>query len=140
MKTKLSIVMTKIKGIRGILSKDIAMAMGISPSYLSIIEKGKRSIPENFATNLTELLVLSIDEQQELASAILDIQNNVEAKEDNLLKIKKELFALLSRAFTQLQSNIDQIEESLITKIQEFMNMLIGELKKKQPPQLIFEG
>jgi len=137
MKTKLSIVMTKIRANRGLLSKDVAMAMGFSPSYLSIIEKGKRPAPENFTTELTELLGLNIEEQRELAEAVLENQKNSEVEENILTKIKKELFALLSKAFAQLQSNIDEIEESLIDKLNEFMQMLIKELKKKTNPKLI---
>ena len=137
MKTKLSIVMTKIRANRGLLSRDVAMAMGISPSYLSIIEKGKRPAPKNFTTELTELLGLKIEEQRELAEAILENQKGCEVKENTLTTIKKELFALLSKAFAQLQSNISEIEDSLIDRLNEFMQMLIVELKKKTNLKLV---
>jgi len=136
--TKLSLVMRKIRVSRNLLARDIAMALGISPSYLSLIEQGKRVVRENFITDLNKFLNFSIPEQTELLEAIEENQNKFVIQEDTLTKIKREIFELLSQTFAQLKSNLVEMTaikeiEGLIEQLKKFMEGLAN----RNQPQFI---
>lgn len=92
---------------------DMAKKLGITSSYLSAIECGKRVIPVNFSERISELYSLDdfkseqLQKQQDSCSLKLEIQFDEEDKED------KELAFKFARTFR----DIDEEDRIAILKI-----------------------
>lgn len=68
---------------------------------------------------------------------IVENQAKFKVTEDKLSKIRREIFALLSRAMAQLQSGYEAIERSLYDMIREIVNELFAELDKRTEQVLL---
>lgn len=137
--TKLSIIMRNIRTSRDILARDVAMSLGISPSYLSIIEKDKRPAPEDFISKLVKLLNLNDSEQKELAEAVWENRQKFGIKETQIAKLKREFFELLSNAFTKLKCNL-AIDNTLFDELDGLIKRLrsiIEDLVNRSQPSLV---
>jgi len=53
---------TELRKVKGLLQKDLAESLGISPYAMSRIEAGKSSLPQNLVGKLCEILSVSEDE------------------------------------------------------------------------------
>lgn len=62
---------------RGEVLKDMAAKLGVTSSYLSAIECGKRKIPDDFIVRLSALYDLSEAERAELEDAKAKAENQV---------------------------------------------------------------
>ena len=79
----------------GDTAKQMASKLYISPSYLSAIENGKRSIPSNLITNIVNIYNLSEKDKMRLRNAVLnsykpfriDLTDFSEKKQNLLLAI-----------------------------------------------------
>lgn len=99
----------KIRLDKGILLKEMAESLGITPSYLSSIEHGKRKVPKGLIESLVKNFNLSREQEDEL----------IESARKSALSIKIELsgrdaktmeFAnAFARKFDNLSDN--QVEE-----------------------------
>lgn len=94
MLTELGKVLRVIRINREINAKDMAMDLSISASYLSAIENGTRSVPDNFLSSLLSIYQLSNIEMDMLNNVLqaedvakLDISVFPEHKKKLLLKI-----------------------------------------------------
>lgn len=59
----------KIRIDRGELLKDMAQVLGVTPSYLSAVEKGKRNIPEDWVNVIARKYQLDQKGSRELVKA-----------------------------------------------------------------------
>lgn len=66
MLTPLGKELRKLRMDKGIMLKDMADALGITSSYLSAIEFGKRAVPDNFAERLAKAMQLTEMEKARL--------------------------------------------------------------------------
>lgn len=100
---------------RDISAKDMANNLGISPSYLSAIENGKRAIPDNFLSTLLNLYNLS---QHEIEQLNLGIKQTDTMKLDMTELSDKKRKLVLALA----QSDLDDTKIDNIFKMTEIEN------------------
>ena len=132
MKTELSKTLKKLRNIRYLTAKDMAMAFGISESYMSLIENGKRPAPENFIENVQKFLNLSTNETFELQQSLENTQKEFFSDREDvlqrLIKAKKYVAELIQQWFTQKISSYAQNKPSndngLLDTIIEYLTNL----------------
>lgn len=132
MKTELSKTLKKLRNIRYLTAKDMAMAFGISESYMSLIENGKRPAPENFIENVQKFLNLSTNETFELQKSLESTQKEFFSDREDvlqrLIKAKKYVAELIQQWFTQKISSYAQNKPSndngLLDTIIEYLTNL----------------
>ncbi|MDA0617396.1 MAG: helix-turn-helix transcriptional regulator [Proteobacteria bacterium] len=132
MKTELSKTLKKLRNIRYLTAKDMAMAFGISESYMSLIENGKRPAPENFIENVQKFLNLSTNETFELQQSLENTQKEFFSDREDvlqrLIKAKKYVAELIHQWFTQKISSYAQNKPSndngLLDTIIEYLTNL----------------
>lgn len=106
----------KIRIDRGEILYDMARKLGITSSYLSAIECGKRNIPEDFIDKLQEYYEFTDEELLELNitkdEAIKELSINMEN-----INLKKRTLALeFARSFNEIA---DEDAEELIKKLRK---------------------
>lgn len=87
---------------KGMLLKDMAESLDVTPSYLSSIENGKRNIPEDWPRKIGSLYGLSPDEIEGLKAAATasatQIKLDLSEADDN----SRELAVAFARKFCDL--------------------------------------
>ena len=69
--TEFGIFIRKFRLDRGILLRDMAKDLGISPAYLSGMETGHKDIPQSLADNIISVYNLSAEQTKELKHSIM---------------------------------------------------------------------
>lgn len=72
-------------------ARDMAEKLQISPSYLSAIENGKRSLPENFEELVINCYDLTSDELQEFRDAVNEVQGYLKVNTGDMGEDEKYL-------------------------------------------------
>ena len=76
--TPFGLFMRKVRAEQGLLLKDIAEDMGISPAYLSALEHGKKGPASGeFISKLETKLKLDVTRREELRRAVRDSATNL---------------------------------------------------------------
>ena len=121
-------ILKEIRKIRGIQAKDMAKSLGMSPSYLTLIEKEERAIPLNFIQNINSLCQLTQKELSDLINAInhhpLSDKNTRQRQRINA--VMNEVMQIASNIFTKLLSKLNfdyEIENSLSNLIEMLQNL-----------------
>ena len=92
----------KLRIDRGELLADMAKKLEVTASYLSAVEVGKRAVPKEWLSILSEKYDLSSEEKKELQKAI-DLSTNVVKFEiANKKQEDKEMLLKLARSFDNL--------------------------------------
>lgn len=89
----------KLRLERGELLLDMAKKLQVQSSYLSSVEVGRKSVPENWKEEIAVLYNLSEDEKKELSKAIddsirqikIDMENRNDADRQFLLAFARKL-------------------------------------------------
>ena len=102
MLTAFGIALRKLRLDRGEILKTMADKLEISSSYLSAIEVGKRNIPEDFISRLSELYHLKVEQVQELEEAKLKSQAAIAFGLGEASFAKRETALLFARKFNDL--------------------------------------
>ena len=100
----------KLRIDRGEILKSMADQLGISSSYLSAIETGKRVIPEDFITRLSQLYTLSGEDIQQLENAKLQGMTEVKLDLNNVSFEKRNAALVFARKF-------EEMDEQTVNKI-----------------------
>ncbi|MEG1520234.1 MAG: helix-turn-helix transcriptional regulator [Clostridia bacterium] len=104
-------------------AKEMADKVGISPSYLSAIENGKRVIPLSFQSEIVEKYKLSDDQRSEFVKSIEDSSSFIKLdfsdcrNDPNVLKIKKIVFALTKKEISP--QAVDEIYNLVMAQIKD---------------------
>ena len=69
--TKFGIFIRKFRLDNGILLRDMAKDLGISPAYLSAMETGHKDISDSLADKIISVYNLSIEQSKELKKSIV---------------------------------------------------------------------
>jgi len=115
MLTAFGIALRKLRLDCGEILKTMADRLGISSSYLSAIEVGKRNIPEDFIGRLGLLYNLDGDKVRELEKAKLESQAEVAFSLDGAPLGKREAALLFARKF-------DDLDEQTAEKVKLLIN------------------
>ena len=75
--TKFGIFIRKFRLDRGILLRDMAKDLDISPAYLSAMETGHKDITQSLADKISSVYNLSIEQTKELKKSIVLSQQKI---------------------------------------------------------------
>lgn len=95
--------------------KDMADRLGVSVSFLSAVEIGKKNVPANWVSRIAELYNLSSEEEAVLESKAKDSVTAVKLNLYGSSKHQRDMALVLARSF-------QDISEETATKILEFMS------------------
>lgn len=112
MLTEFGRVLRKLRIDRNELSKDMAQRLGVTASYLSAVEHGKREIPSNWIMEIASMYDLNNDDILDLEEAAkksaLSIKIDLKGEDPN----KIELANAFARRLTDFeQDDVDKMME-----------------------------
>lgn len=113
--TSLGKKLRKIRIENDEVTYDMAEKIGISVSYLSAIENGKRKIPKNFIEILFEVYNLKEEEKKEILEMVASYSGEMKLRLEGMNASQKELSLLYAR-------KISNLSEEQIKKIKGFLN------------------
>jgi len=97
------------------LLKDMAGKLGVTSSYLSAVETGKRSIPEGWVKKICQYYDLPMFDQEALEIAAANSVTTVTMSLNNKVPKRRETALLFARKF-------DTVDESIIEEIRKLLN------------------
>lgn len=97
------------------LLKDMADKLGVTSSYLSAVETGKRNIPEGWVEKICRYYNLAMFEQDALKDAAANSTRAVTMNLCNMAPKRRETASLFARKF-------DDVDDSTIEAIRELLN------------------
>lgn len=106
----------KLRIDRGELLKDMAEKIGVTSSYLSAVENGKRNVPQGWAEKIITIYTLDSEEQKELLKVIEQSQISNKLNIKNLNDRDKDLMMAFAR-------KIDGLNDEEISKIREILKL-----------------
>jgi HTH-type transcriptional regulator, competence development regulator len=95
------------------LLKDMAGKLGVTSSYLSAVENGKRKVPRDWTENIISFYSLNDDQQNELKQVVQDSQKVVKIDFEGYSSEDKNDILALARTFRGLNES----EKALIKNI-----------------------
>ena len=139
----------KIKAFRrqmGMQANKLAEELGISPSYLNLIEKGKRKIDGDLLINVCEKLRIELSDLT--SKTDLNLENNIsELLSDELFEdldiLGPEVKDLVStnpkiaKALIKLGDNFKQKDHEIVNKLENISGKIIDSRKAAFPGEVI---
>lgn len=113
--TQLGIFLRKLRLDNGELMKDMAEKLGVSSSFLSAVENGKKKMPDSWHEVIVSLYNLEKEKQCELLNAIEESQKTVEINLEDLSIDKKRLAFSFAR-------ELENLNEEDVDKMKIFFN------------------
>ncbi|MFC4403339.1 helix-turn-helix domain-containing protein [Gracilibacillus xinjiangensis] len=106
----------KLRIDEGDLLKDMASKLGVTSSYLSAVENGKRNVPQDWIKKITEVYTLDYDQQIKLQNSAEEskINNKVDLK--NLTNSDKDIMMALARSIDGMNEDDKVIIKNLLHK------------------------
>ena len=105
----------KIRIDHGEIMKDMAEKLNVTPSFLSAVETGKRSIPDSWLESLTKLYNFTGEQLVELKMAIEESKNDLKINLRGISEDDRKVAMAFAREFTSLS-------DPEKTKILEMLN------------------
>lgn len=99
----------KLRIDKGELLKDMATRLGVTSSYLSAVENGKRNVPRKWIEKISEMYSLSDSEVEELERSFDESKKVVQLNFEGFSSEEKNDLLALAREFKGL--NEDEREE-----------------------------
>lgn len=99
--TKFGIFIRKFRLDRGILLRDMAKDLGISPAYLSGMETGHKPISDTLAEKISDIYKLDNNQVKDLQTSIIQSQRHVTVN-TNGDALNNELMTAFSRGIDSL--------------------------------------
>lgn len=115
MRTRLGDILRRIRMEKKHKLKDMADILGVSSSFLSAVENGKKNMPNYWIKTLKKYY--GIDERliEDLKQAVVELQDNIYINTKNISGVKKGLAVSFARKF-------DDIDEETSIKILKLLN------------------
>ncbi|MEQ4693442.1 MULTISPECIES: helix-turn-helix domain-containing protein [Providencia] len=105
MATKFGKFLRKLRIDKGMVIRDMATMLGVSPAYLSAIELGKRAIPDSFVDNLCDAFKLNSSERID-ALHLADIsQPSIKIDLTDAEDANRETMLAFARKFKELDDD-----------------------------------
>lgn len=98
----------KLRIERGELMKDMAEGLGVTVSYLSAVENGKRNVPRSWINDITEMYGLSYERQVMLQESLYKAQESIEISLKNKDQEDLDVLFALARSYEDLGSEEKQ--------------------------------
>ena len=103
----------KLRIDHGEILKDMAEKLGVTVSFLSAVENGKKKMPSIWNQKICNLYCLDARQKEEFTAAIADTERSVEMVFDNITMERRELAVSFARKFSEL----DDVQVEEIRKI-----------------------
>jgi transcriptional regulator with XRE-family HTH domain len=103
----------KLRIDKGEILKDMAEKLGVSVSFLSAVENGKKHMPTSWINQICELYHLSENQQKEFTTAIAETEDTIEMNFVGQNLQNRKLAVSFARKF----SDIDNKQIEAIKKI-----------------------
>ena len=104
MLTEFGKLLRKIRIDNEELLRDMAAKLNVTPSYLSVVETGKRNIPEEWLDMIVRGYDLDTEEQKDLKESFFNSQNQVKFELSSMEYNDKDLVLAFAREFTNLNT------------------------------------
>ncbi len=116
MLTSLGKFLRKIRIDHGEVLKNMADKLGVTVSYLSAVENGKKRMPSSWNNRICELYKFDENQTAAFSKAVAETENKIELDFSNATNSQKELAVSFARKFTdfddrQLQKIFDLIRK-----------------------------
>ena len=108
MLTELGKFLKKLRVDRNEVLKDMAGKLGVTASFLSAVENGKKRMPSEWNGKLCVAYSLDSDNRKLLTAAIADTEASIDLKLVDLPSANRELAVFFARRFSVLDS--DQVK------------------------------
>ncbi|MEH7223840.1 helix-turn-helix domain-containing protein [Bacillus sp. JJ1566] len=106
----------KLRIDNGELLKDMATKLGVTSSYLSAVENGKRNVPHEWIEKISVLYSLSAVESNELRQAVRDSQKVIKVDFEGFNSEDKDTFMALAREFKGLDDSDKNLIKTILQK------------------------
>lgn len=84
---------------------DMAKKLGVTSSYLSAVETGKRAFPEHWLEKIVDLYNLTAEEKSELEEAAIKSSKSIKLNLSNSSEASRELAVAFARKFNDLDED-----------------------------------
>ena len=111
--TSLGRFLRKLRIDQGEILKDMADKLGVSVSFLSAVENGKKRMPPTWNTKLCELYQMTLEQKQAFTTAIAETEESFEMDFYGVAASKRELAVSFARKF----SDFDEGQMEAIKRI-----------------------
>ena len=111
--TSLGRFLRKLRIDQGEILKDMADKLGVSVSFLSAVENGKKRMPSTWNTTLCKLYQMTPEQKQTFTTAIAETEESLEMDFYGVAAGKRELAVSFARKF----SDFDEGQMEAIKKI-----------------------
>ena len=119
--SKFGNVFSKIRKKQKTSLKEASKLLGYSPSYLSAIEHGDRTVPRGLIEKICKVYHLGEAERSELVKSV-SLGNSI--YKFSISEIKKAMINM-----TELLAKDDKEKELLLKRLDEFVNSMISQKK-----------
>lgn len=115
--TEFGIFVRKLRHYNNEFLEDMSKKLNVAPSYLSMVETGKRNIPKEWQDIIVEKYNLSNSEMENLKIAILHSKKEIKIDTTDLNKDEKELIFAFANRFKHLNHQDKEEIKSILKKI-----------------------
>jgi transcriptional regulator with XRE-family HTH domain len=115
MLTEFGQFLRKLRIDYGELLKDMAVKLGVTSSFLSAVETGKRNIPDGWVEKIGQFYGLGMFELDALRDAAANSVMAVTMNLSNMVSKRKETALLFARKF-------DEVDDTAIEAIRKLLN------------------
>lgn len=113
MLTEFGKTLRKIRIDRNEILKDMAEKLGVTVSYLSAVENGKREVPDTWINDISYWYQLSELEKEMLRESAFNSKKKISLDLNNLNANQREAAITFAREFKELSpSEIDELLET----------------------------
>ena len=102
--TQLGKFLRKLRIDRGELLRTMACRLGVSMSFLSSVENGKKSMPPEWITRIADLYQLTAHQKQEFDAAFAESEKGIGVKFAGLSEEDRKLSVAFARKISQLSA------------------------------------
>ncbi|MBB6285303.1 helix-turn-helix domain-containing protein [Geobacillus subterraneus] len=106
----------KLRIDHGELLKHMADKLGVTSSYLSAVENGKRNVPQGWIEKISDLYSLNVEEQEKLKQAVFESQKIVKLDFEDLNADDKTTILALARQFKELDKKDKETIKAILLK------------------------
>ena len=134
--SKLSIVMKILRKRKKITANQLALYLKISPSYLSMIEKGQRQVSDDFIYKIIDYFELNAPQNAKEKRVFFEVinksQDEESVKQSLIREQQKIVISLVSDVFFGLLIKSSITKEEAIDKIREYVFNAVNIVEKKR--------
>lgn len=112
--TQLGKFLRKLRIDRGELLRTMSERLGISMSFLSSVENGKKSMPTDWVTRIPDLYQLNDAQKSEFDQAVAESEKGVGVKFDGLSEDKKKVSVAFARKISTLSPEAQKAIQELL--------------------------